>query len=127
MSKNLQFNQPDAASSEHLDQFSVSSLDISVTKDSRDASPSHGPGSEQPAKDTPDSAAALSTYVGFSAQSAAIPSISCNTADTFLTSSPSPHSRAQSASSFTPSSTSSSLHSLASPCHTPAPDLNNQS
>ena len=103
----------------------MSSLDISVTKDSRDASPSHGPGSEQPAKDTPDSS--LSTYVGFSAQSAAIPSISCNTADTFLTSSPSPHSRAQSASSFTPSSTSSSLHSLASPCHTPAPDLNNQS
>ena len=61
----------------------------------------------------------LSSYVGFSAQSASIPSISCNTADTVLTS-PSPLSMNRSASSFTPSSTSSSLHSIVSPSGSPA-------
>ena len=100
-------------SSENLDRFSVSSLDL-TTKDSADASPSHG--ASEPGL-APGSS--LSTYVGFSAQSAAIPSISCNTADTFLAS-PSPHSMLQSASSFTPSSTSSSLHSVVSPPLSPS-------
>ena len=68
----------------------------------------------------------LSTYIGFSAQSASIPSISCNTAasPSPLTLpppySPSPQSMAQSLSSFTPSSTSSSIHSLASPSSSPS-------
>ena len=66
----------------------------------------------------------LSTYVGFSAQSASIPSISCNTAASPLTLpppySPSPQSMAQSLSSFTPSSTSSSIHSVASPSSSPS-------
>jgi len=61
----------------------------------------------------------LTQYIGFSVQSASIPSISCNIADTMLTS-PSPHSMQHSASSFTPSSTSSSLHSLASPSSSPS-------
>ena len=91
-------------SSDHLDRFSAPSPDLA-----RDS-----PGDPQP-----DPRAALATYVGFSAQSAAIPSISCNTADTFLAS-PSPHSMLQSASSFTPSSTSSSLHSLVSPPQSPS-------
>lgn len=94
-----------SVSSDHLDRFSASSPDL--TRDSPGDEPDPGPG------------AALSTYVGFSAQSAAIPSISCNTADTFLAS-PSPHSMMQSASSFTPSSTSSSLHSLVSPPQSPS-------
>ena len=49
----------------------------------------------------------LSTYIGFSAQASSIPSISCSTAATDrLLASPA---------SFTPSSSSSSLHSLPSP------------
>ena len=66
----------------------------------------------------------LSTYIGFSAQSASIPSISCNTAASPLTLpppfSPSPQSMAQSLSSFTPSSTSSSIHSVTSPTSSPS-------
>jgi len=66
-------------------------------------------------------ATSLSTYIGFSAQSFSIPSISCNTAasDRLLSSplplhqySASPLSLEPSPSSFTPSSTSSSLHSV---------------
>ena len=93
-----------SVSSDNLDRFSNSgSPDLSIRDSEADPGPS------------------LSTYIGFSAQSASIPSISCNTADTFLAS-PSPHSMAQSASSFTPSSTSSSssLHSLVSPPLSPS-------
>jgi len=63
----------------------------------------------------------LSTYIGFSAQSFSIPSISCNTAASDrLLSSPLPLQQSSasslslqpSPSSFTPSSTSSSLHSV---------------
>ena len=80
---------------------------------------------------SPDSNSfSLSTYVGFSAQSASIPSISCNTAasDTFSPSpvslpppySPSPQSMAQSLSSFTPSTSTSSILSVLSPSSSPS-------
>ena len=72
----------------------------------------------------------LSTYVGFSAQSASIPSISCNTADSahFSASpvslpppySPSPQSMVQSLSSFTPSTSTSSILSVLSPSSSPS-------
>ena len=74
----------------------------------------------------------LSTYIGFSAQSFSIPSISCNTAasDRLLSSplplhqsSASPLSLQPSPSSFTASSTSSSLHSDVLSPTSPIPDL----
>ena len=97
------------SSSESLDTFTSSSH--------------HQHTKHSPCQDDPDHSQSLSSYVGFSAQSASIPSISCNTADTFLASPA--HSTNQSAgSSFTPSSTSSSLHSIVSPPQSPARDQN---
>jgi len=83
------------------------------------------PGTTTDQQPTAAAIAALPAYVGFSLQSASIQSISCNTAasDSLLSSpclsshrlqSPSPQ---PSQSSFTPSSTSSSLHSLSPSPH----------
>jgi len=78
----------------------------------------------------------LSTYIGFSAQSFSIPSISCNTAasDRLLCSplplqqsSASSLSLQPSPSSFTPSSTSSSLHSVGLSPSSPILDMSNLS
>merc|ERR1712142_598405 len=78
------------------------------------------------------SSSSLSTYIGFSAQSFSIPSISCNTAasDRLLSSplslpqsSVSPLSLQPSPSSFTPSSTSSSLQSSGLSPTSPISDL----
>jgi len=108
-----------SVSSESLDQFSLSNVPTTnVTKDSAESSPSRTLESDD-VDSKLGSISSLSTYIGFSAQSASIPSISCNTADTLLTS-PSPSSMQQSASSFTASSTSSSLHSVISPVSSPS-------
>merc|ERR1719411_1957238 len=95
-----------SVSSENLDQFSLSNVPTTnITKDSAESSPSRTLESDD-VDSKLGSTSSLSTYIGFSAQSASIPSISCNTAETLLTS-PSPSSMQQSASSFTASSTSS--------------------
>ena len=78
----------------------------------------------------------LSTYIGFSAQSFSIPSISCNTAASDrLLSSPLPLQQSSasslslqpSPSSFTPSSTSSSLHSVGLSPSSPILDISSLS
>jgi len=82
------------------------------------------------------SSPSLSTYIGFSAQSFSIPSISCNTAASDrLLSSPVPLQQSSasslslqpSPSSFTASSTSSSLHSLGLSPSSPIPDMSSLS
>jgi len=82
------------------------------------------------------SSPSLSTYIGFSAQSFSIPSISCNTAASDrLLSSPLPLQQSSasslslqaSPSSFTPSSTSSSLHSTGLSPSSPIPDMSSLS
>ena len=99
-----------SSSMESLDKFAP--LEALPTISTTDNAPKESSSQES---DNP-----LTTYVGFSVQSASIPSISCNIADSLLTS-PSPHSMLNSASSFTPSSTSSSLHSIVSPTTSPPP------
>jgi hypothetical protein len=82
------------------------------------------------------SSPSLSTYIGFSAQSFSIPSISCNTAASDrLLSSPLPLQQSSasslspqpSPSSFTASSTSSSLHSVGLSPSSPIPDMSSLS